>query len=280
MKLSSQNMTDGQPLAEEFAFGRIDPASHVALADNRNPHLAWDDAPAGTQSFVITCIDPDVPTKPDDVNQEGRQVPADLPRTEFVHWLIADIPADVMEIAAGACSDGVTPRGKANPAGPAGTVQGGNDYTGWFAGDADMAGTYLGAARRALDEATRHLQERSYRHTGHSLSHVDVLQHRLGVLWTKYQAARAYVQWASRQGDTGGDEALPALIASKAHVGDAAVDIVNECMTLVGGRGYAQDGVMARMLRDVRAVHVMSPTTDLLYTWAGRALLDLPLLGE
>src|SRR3546814_9152550 len=55
-----------------------------------------------------------------------------------------DIPADCDAIASGACSDGVTARGKQAPAGPVGSRQGLNDYTGWFAGDADMAGDYLG----------------------------------------------------------------------------------------------------------------------------------------
>jgi alkylation response protein AidB-like acyl-CoA dehydrogenase len=70
------------------------------------------------------------------------------------------------------------------------------------------------------------------------------------------------------------------LCVAKADVGHTAVDVVNECMTLVGGTGYREGSVLHRLLRDARAAHVMSPTTDILYTWAGRALLDLPLLGE
>ena len=35
-------------------------------------------------------------------------------------------------------------RGKRAPAGPAGARQGLNDYTGWFAGNADMAGDWFG----------------------------------------------------------------------------------------------------------------------------------------
>lgn len=144
MKLDSLSFADGGSIPGHCAFAVIDPAQHVALAGNRNPQLAWHDVPAGTQSFVLTYIDPDAPTRPDDVNQEGRVVPASLPRGEFLHWLMVDIPADVREIAEGACSDGVTARGKTAPAGPAGSRQGANDYTAWFAGDADMQGRYLG----------------------------------------------------------------------------------------------------------------------------------------
>jgi len=142
MHLRSDSFAEQAAIPPRFAFGRRgDP---VALSDNCSPHLAWRDAPAGTRGFVLTCIDMDVPSRGDDVNQVGRTVPVDLPRAEFVHWLMANIPAECGELAAGACSDEVTPRGKRAPIGPPGSVQGVNDYTGWFAGDADMAGTYLG----------------------------------------------------------------------------------------------------------------------------------------
>jgi isovaleryl-CoA dehydrogenase len=49
-------------------------------------------------------------------------------------------------------------------------------------------------------------------------------------------------------------------------------------MTLCGGRGYTADGRRPRMLRDARASHVMAPTTDMLKSWLGRALLGLPLV--
>jgi phosphatidylethanolamine-binding protein (PEBP) family uncharacterized protein len=55
-----------------------------------------------------------------------------------------DIPAGVAQIEEGACSRGVTPRGKQEPEGPEGARHGVNDYTGWFAGDPDMGGTWLG----------------------------------------------------------------------------------------------------------------------------------------
>ena len=144
MKLSSRSFTDQQFIPSRYAFCRIDAAAHVALADNANPHLSWEDVPEGTKSFVVICHDPDAPTKPDDVNQEGREVPADLPRADFYHWVLVDLAADVREIAEGSYSQGITPRGKGGPLAPNETRQGINDYTSWFAADRDMNGDYFG----------------------------------------------------------------------------------------------------------------------------------------
>ncbi|MGU7775472.1 YbhB/YbcL family Raf kinase inhibitor-like protein [Burkholderia sp. MR1-5-21] len=144
MKLTSRSFQNGKAIPGEFAFAVPDAAAHVALSANRNPHLAWSDVPAGTQSFVVVCHDPDVPSRGDDVNQEGRVVPASLPRVDFFHWLLLDIPADTTEIAAGSHSDGVTPHGKPGPDAPGGHRHGINDYTGWFAGDEQMKGDYYG----------------------------------------------------------------------------------------------------------------------------------------
>jgi Raf kinase inhibitor-like YbhB/YbcL family protein len=144
MKLVSRSFRDNARIPGRCAFAIKSPKTHVRLADNRNPHLAWSGAPAGTRSFAITRVDADAPTRADDVNKEDREVPVDLPRAEFVHWLVVDIPPQIDEIAEGACSEGVTARGKQTPAGPAGSRQGRNDYTAWFQGDAHMEGRYLG----------------------------------------------------------------------------------------------------------------------------------------
>ena len=144
MQLMSSSFGHQQRIPGEFAFAVPDAAQHLKLSSNRNPHLYWSGAPSATRSLVLLCVDTDVPTRADDVNKEGRIVPADLPRTDFYHWVMVDIPPAVREIAAGACSDGIVARGKRKPAGPAGSRQGLNDYTGWFAGDADMSGEYFG----------------------------------------------------------------------------------------------------------------------------------------
>ena len=144
MQLMSSSFGHNQRIPEEFAFGAPDPAQHLRLSSNRNPHLRWTGVPSTARSLVLLCVDTDVPTKADDVNQEGRVVPATLPRTEFFHWLMVDIAPSLHEIKAGSCSDGIVARGKREPKGPAGSRQGLNDYTSWFQADADMGGQYFG----------------------------------------------------------------------------------------------------------------------------------------
>jgi Raf kinase inhibitor-like YbhB/YbcL family protein len=78
------------------------------------------------------------------VNQEGRVIPATLPRVDFYHWVLVDLPPQAGEIKAGEFSHEVTVRGKAGPHAARGTRQGINDYTMWFSSDKDMSGDYFG----------------------------------------------------------------------------------------------------------------------------------------
>ena len=144
MRLLSNDLTDNAPIDSRFAFGKLADDAPMALADNLSPHLAWSGAPADTRSFAVVCMDPDVPSVADDVNQEGKTLPADMARVDFCHWAMVDVPASVTELATGSCGNGVIPRGKTRPPGPDGARQGLNDFTSFLAGDADMKGEYFG----------------------------------------------------------------------------------------------------------------------------------------
>ncbi len=84
-----------------FADGGVLPDAQVQARGNRSPQLSWSGAPEGTRSFAITCFDPDAPTG-----------------SGFWHWTVANVPADVTELAEGASSAGL----------PKGAVEGRTDF--------------------------------------------------------------------------------------------------------------------------------------------------------
>jgi phosphatidylethanolamine-binding protein (PEBP) family uncharacterized protein len=112
MQLTSTAFAEGGRMPVALAFGAIDPDAHVKRSENLNPDLRWSEVPAGTKSLALICHDPDVPSRGDDVNQEGRTVPASLPRVDFFHWVLIDLAPDTPPLARGEFSRGVTPRGK------------------------------------------------------------------------------------------------------------------------------------------------------------------------
>jgi Raf kinase inhibitor-like YbhB/YbcL family protein len=80
--------------SELFADGDTIPlsAAHSMVGGgNVSPDLSWDAGPAGTESYAVTCWDPDAPTT-----------------VGFSHWLVFDVPATVTALNAGSSGQGVT----------------------------------------------------------------------------------------------------------------------------------------------------------------------------
>jgi len=96
MRIHSDSFENGKPIPSEFAMG-----ASGGFGGNRNPQLAWGDAPAATKSFVLMCIDTDAPTDGALAANADVPIPVDHPRGDFVHWVVANMPADMTAIAAG-----------------------------------------------------------------------------------------------------------------------------------------------------------------------------------
>ncbi|WP_169567637.1 YbhB/YbcL family Raf kinase inhibitor-like protein [Sneathiella limimaris] len=143
LNVTIDGWNDGEEIPGRFAFGVQAAEGHVALSTNINPKISWSGAPEGTKSLALICHDPDVPSVGDDVNQEGKTVPADLPRVDFYHWVVVDIDPSISAIEEGDDSSEIVAKGK-TPGPQAYGITGVNNYTDWFAGDADMGGTYGG----------------------------------------------------------------------------------------------------------------------------------------
>jgi hypothetical protein len=143
LAVTINNWSDGERVANDNAFCITATDEPVSMGQNNSPAMSWTGAPDGTRSFAIICHDPDVPSAADDVNQEGKTVPASLPRVDFFHWVLVDIAAGTTSLTEGADGEGITAGGK--DTGPTDTgMRGKNNFTDWFAGDPDMGGTYGG----------------------------------------------------------------------------------------------------------------------------------------
>ncbi|MDR2895336.1 MAG: YbhB/YbcL family Raf kinase inhibitor-like protein [Propionibacteriaceae bacterium] len=73
-ELVSPEITDGQPL----------PLAQTVDGGSISPALSWSGFPPQTQSFLLTCFDPDAP-------RDGG----------FWHWVVADIPVQIVSVPAG-----------------------------------------------------------------------------------------------------------------------------------------------------------------------------------
>lgn len=111
--VTSADVTDGQPLKDD----------QVYALGNTSPQLTWEPGPEGTQSYVVTCFDPDAP------------IPSG-----FWHWVAVDIPGDVTSLDTGAgASDDTLPGGAFHVRNDFGTP----DYAGAAPPEGDQVHRYF-----------------------------------------------------------------------------------------------------------------------------------------
>ena len=143
LTVTSDAFNDGDPIPERYAFCAPCAEEHSKMSTNISPQLTWSAGPEGTKSYAIVCVDVDVPTIFDDINTEGKTIPADQPRQDFFHGILVDVSAGRTSLAEGEESDGLVAKGKSIGSVPHG-VRGINDFTMFMASNPDMAGNYGG----------------------------------------------------------------------------------------------------------------------------------------
>jgi acyl-CoA dehydrogenase len=131
----------------------------------------------------------------------------------------------------------------------------------------------LGAARGALDAAVRYVGERGA--FGSTVGAFQAVQHRLVNGAIAIEAARGLLVRASEVEAAGGRADLLSSMA-KVAASEAAVLVTQSGMEVMGGAGFSREYSMQRWFRDVR-LWVFAPlANDMVRSYLGERLLELP----
>lgn len=101
LSIKVDGIENGKPVPAEHALciptkdGKSEPGK------NLRPMISWSGAPAGTESYAVFMMDPDVPADFTDKDQEGKTIAADAKRQDFFHFGVVNIPATASALNGG-----------------------------------------------------------------------------------------------------------------------------------------------------------------------------------
>lgn len=127
-------------------------------------------------------------------------------------------------------------------------------------------GMAIGFVKRALEEATKHCNERMVR--GKSLMQFDQIQQQLVELETSYTICSAMCHRSATSTSINHDLALSGIEANtfKAVVSDLMQESAQVLMQLLGGKGYRIQSLGSRSIMDSRPFQIFEGPNDMLFT--------------
>jgi alkylation response protein AidB-like acyl-CoA dehydrogenase len=126
-------------------------------------------------------------------------------------------------------------------------------------------------ASRALEEALDHAAHR--RQFGQTLGEFQVIQEKLGRMYTDLIASRLLVYRAAWTKDSGASRITLEAAIAKAFATEAAQRIVDDAVQILGGKGVLANHPVDRLYRSVRALRIYEGTTEIQRIIIARHLL-------
>jgi alkylation response protein AidB-like acyl-CoA dehydrogenase len=119
----------------------------------------------------------------------------------------------------------------------------------------------VGFARRALDEALRHVTAR--RVFGQVLADMQLTQARIARMATDIDAAALLVYRAAWTRDTGAARITREAAMAKMFATETAQRVIDDALQLLGGRGVVAHSPVERLYREIRALRIYEGTTEI-----------------
>ncbi|HYO14212.1 MAG TPA: acyl-CoA dehydrogenase family protein [Thermoanaerobaculia bacterium] len=119
----------------------------------------------------------------------------------------------------------------------------------------------LGFARRALDEALAHAARRHA--FGKPLADFQLTQARLADMATAIDASALLVYRAAWTRDAGAERVTREAAMAKLFATEAAQQVVDGAVQLLGGRGVVSGAPVERLYREVRALRIYEGTSEI-----------------
>ena len=145
----------------------------------------------------------------------------------------------------------------------------------WFQlGNASVS---VGVARAATEATKKHLTASKFQHLGQSLASLMNLRARLAQMQILTDTHEAFLEHVAAELENPGPNTMLAVLESKATAAEAVLTVTDLGMRTCGGASFSKHLSLDRHFRDARAGSIMAPTTDVLYDFIGKSLLDMPL---
>lgn len=136
-------LDDKGHIKPEHAYCAPAEKGHSTDGENKSIGISWSKGPEATKSYAIIAVDTEVPTNFDNAGKEGKTIAADMPRRDFYHWVLVNIPPSFSKLEAGADTKDNGPHGKSELVVPYG-LRGVNDYAPFMADNPEHKGIYAG----------------------------------------------------------------------------------------------------------------------------------------
>jgi alkylation response protein AidB-like acyl-CoA dehydrogenase len=138
------------------------------------------------------------------------------------------------------------------------------------------AAVYVGIAESALEFAVDYARKRIVKPDNVPVAMDPTVQRHIGRLRVKLDAARLVLE-QSAEGWASADVVERGLLANRAKVlaTEAGLDVTENVIQVVGGRGAYRDYPAERALRDLRTSTLMPPTVDRMLETIGKGALGI-----